>query len=408
MSKAYSSATADTSASQSQHFFNKSTKLKAAGACAGILMSTGFLFSTAQAARVYEQEGTSFDIFGSIQASIGNEHAISQIAHDEFQDSTALYPRAKLGIAGRTSLGTGVDGIMMAQWETVRDHEGRGDESNVLNYTKYMFAGIDAYQYGTLIFGKGDNAFYTVAGATDIFDEVGSYANDYYLLGEQRSSLIMYSLRALSWDLKLSYQFAKDDFGYTPLHVNHGIAASVSTKFGEKITFAYGFDYHQFNYGVNTNETRAFFAPMMAQELGSSTQEATEHLKYAEIDSMTVYGMSLSYGTLGEGLYGAIVVGATDYTNMHLYLYNIDTALNYTFTNGWDLSLGYGYKTYDDITIISDLTLGVGYQFNQAFRIFGVAQFDLGGEADEFYTQSYCNYLRLNEDKFVLGAEFKF
>lgn len=402
MLSAYSS-----SAQQSHHpshSFLTSTAIKALTGCC---LSAIFLVTTAQAARIFEQDGTSFDLFGSVKATLGNEHAISQIAHDENQDNTALYPMAKLGIAGRTSFGTGVDGIMMAQWETSR-HEGSGDETSALDYTKYMFAGIDAYQYGTLIFGKGDNAFYTVAGATDIFEDFGSYANDYYFLGEQRPGLIMYSLRALSWDLKLSYQFAKDEFGYTPLHVNRGLAASVSTKFGDKLTVAYGIDYHQFNYGVNTDATRNFFAPMMAQERNSTLSEAKEHLQSAEIDSITTYGLALSYGTLGQGFYGALVVGASDYTNMHHFLYSVDSALNYTFSNGVGLSLGYGYKTYDDITIISDLTMGVTYQINPAFKIYSQAQFDLGGEANEFYTQDYCDYLRLNEDKFAVGAEYKF
>lgn len=364
--------------------------------------------STAQAARIYEQDGNSFDIFGSVKAVFGNEHALSQISHDQSQDASTLYPMAKLGIAGRTSISNGLDGIMMAQWETYQDNNYSGDESNPLGYTKYMFAGLDAYQYGTLILGKGDTAFYTVAGATDIFDDFSSYANDYYFLGEQRPGLIMYSLRALSWDLKLSYQFAKDDFGYTPLHVNHGLSASVSTKFGDDITFAYGFDYHQFNYGYNTARTREFFAPMMAAELNSTEQQATEHLKSAEIDSMLVYGIALSYGTYGNGLYGALVLGATDYTNIHHHLYYLDSALNYTFTNGLGLSIGYGYKTYDGITIVSDLTAEVSFKFNEAFRIYSQGQFDLGGEAERFYTAEYCDILRLNEDKFAIGAEYLF
>lgn len=370
--------------------------------------TVSILLSTAQAARVFDQEGTSLDIFGSIQVTAGNEHAIAQISHDPQLDNTTLYPKATFGIAGRSALSHGFDGIMMAQWESTRNNEGSGDESNVLSHTKYIFAGVDAYQYGTLIFGKGDNAFYTIAGATDIFEEFSSYANDYYMLGEQRPGLVMYSLRALSWDLKLSYQFAKDNFGYTPLHVNHGIAASISTKFGDNITFAYGIDYHQFNYGVNTQATRSFFAPMMARELGSDLDTANAHLQQAEIDSMTTFGLALSYGVLGQGLYGALVVGATDYTNMHHYLYNIDTAVNYTFSNGLGLSAGYGYKTYDDLTIISDLTCAVSYQFNPAFKVFAEAQFDLGGEAHKFYTESYCEELRLNENKFAVGLEYTF
>lgn len=394
---------------KAQHNFLKNTvlnsKLKLAFFASGL---SALLLTSAQAARVYDKDGTNFDIFGSVKATFGNDHALSQISHDPSQDDTTIYPLAKLGIAGRSEISHGLDAVMMAQWESYKDSSNDSSDNNILGYTKYMFAGLDAYQYGTLIVGRGDTAYYTVAGATDIFDDFSTYANDYYMLGEQRPGLVMYSLRGLSWDLKLSYQFAKDNFGHTPLHVNYGWSASVSTKFGENVTFAYGFDYHQFQYGNDADRAREFFTPMMATELNSTAQQANDHLRVAEIDSMLVYGVALSYGTFGEGLYGAVVLGATDYTNMHHYLYNVDTALNYTFPSGLGLSIGYGYKGYDDLTIISDLTVGASFKFNGSFKLYSQAQFDLGGEASSFYTPDYCQYYRLNEDKFVIGAEYKF
>ena len=295
---------------------------------------------------------------------------------------------------------------MMAEWESSGYNE-QENQDGPLNHTRYLFTGIDAYQYGTLIVGRGDGAYYTIAGATDIFNVLQGHASDYYLLGDQRPAQVMYSLRALSWDLKLSYMFATNALGNTPLETKRGMGASLSTKFGDKITFAYGIDYTDFRYADNRRESEAFFAPMLMQD-GLTYEQALAKSTAQHVGKKVEYGAALSYGVLGQGLYGALVVGTTDYAYLNHQLYTVDTALNYTFSNGLGLSLGYGYKGYDGSAVISELSVGIDYQFNANFKLFAEAQFDLDSDAYEFYGKTIARELNLGEDKYVLGAEFSF
>ena len=375
---------------------------KALGCVAGAALLSSTL-SIANAARLYDHEGTSLDVFGHVRAMYVNEHAYQDVSNYDSQDN-GIYASARLGLSGRSSIAHGLDAIMMAQWDTQCDKQGHYGS---LGETKYMFAGVDAYQYGTLIAGRGDSAYYTVAGATDIFNIINGNASDYYLYGDQRPAQIMYSLRALSWDLKLSYMFNSTALGETPLTVDRGMAFSISTKFGKNITFAYGLDYYKFDYQPNEQACEQFFGAMFEAD-GFSKQDALKRARNNHVGSKTEYGAALSYGVLGQGLYAALVVGTADYEYLNHQLYTVDTAVNYMAANGLSMGMGYGLKYYDGLKIVSELTLGTAYQFNEAFKLFAEAQFDLNGQADEFYGTSMCDLLNLNENKIAVGAEFSF
>ena len=57
---------------------------------------------------------------------------------------------------------------------------------------------------------------------------------------------------------------------------------------------------------------------------------------------------------------------------------------------------------------MSQLTVGLSYQVNSVFKLFSEAQFNLDGEADQFYGKTMCDLLNLNENKIALGAEISF
>ena len=43
-----------------------------------------------------------------------------------------------------------------------------------------LYEVITAGNYGTIVFGQTETAFYDVVGATDVFNEWGSYGNSYW------------------------------------------------------------------------------------------------------------------------------------------------------------------------------------------------------------------------------------
>lgn len=364
------------------------------------------LSAAVNAAQLYSKDGSEFAVFGRVQAAFVNDAAYQEMARDTESSDHTLYASARLGLAARSAITHGLDAIAMAEWET-SGYEEQEHQDGPLNHTRYLFTGLDAYQYGTLIVGRGDGAYYTIAGATDIFNVMQGHASDYYLLGDQRPAQIMYSLRALSWDLKLSYMFATNALGNTPLETKRGMGASISTKFGENVTFAYGIDYTDFRYAANRSQSEEFFAPMLMQD-GLSYEEALHKSRAQHIGNKVEYGAALSYGVLGQGLYASLVVSSTDYAYLNHQLYTIDTAAKYSFANGLGLAMGYGFKGYDGHAVISELTLGIDYQFNANFKLFAEAQFDLDSDAYEFYGKTIARELNLGEDKYVLGAEFSF
>ena len=368
-------------------------------------MAVGAISASTQAALLYDKDGVQFDVFGKVQAAFVNDYAYQEIARSDTSSDNTVYAYTRLGLAGRSQIVNGVDAIMMAEWESSNNQE---SGNNILDHTRYLFVGVDAYQYGTLILGRGDGAYYTVAGATDIFNVISGNASDYYLLGDQRPGQIMYSLRGMSWDLKLSYMFATDELGLTPLKAKRGWGAAVSTKFGDNITFAYGIDYTDFSYDPTCRTaSEEFFAPMLAWD-NRTYEEALEKSRREHVGDKTEFGAALSYGVLGQGLYAALVVGATDYDYLSHHIYTLDTAINYTFNNGVSLSLGYGNKSYDDEQVIHELNVGIAYNINHAFKIFAEAQFDLDSKAYEFYGYNTSRALNLGEDKYVIGAEMNF
>lgn len=370
--------------------------------------------SSAYGARVYDQNGVSLDLFGKVQASYVDEYTYRDLSGSDSPEDS-IYSAMRLGLGLRSNIAEGLDGIAMVEWDTSRKDNSSGDNEGSLDHTRYMFVGFDAYQYGTLIAGRGDGAYYTVVGATDIFNLMESKASDYFLIGEQRPAQIMYALHGLSWDLKLSYQFDSSHAGqgYIPVDVHQAYGASVSTKFGENITLAYGLDYTKFDFDGSLSDiatAESFFVPSFIAD-GYTPQEASAKARNQHVGTKVDYGAALSYGVYGTGLYGALVVGATKYDYIAHHLYTIDTALSYTFTDyiaGLTLSAGYGMKSYDGELLISDLTLGLSYNFNAAFKVFAEAQFDLEGNAAYFYGKEMVTELNYNQDKFALGAEFNF
>ena len=334
--------------------------------------------SSAYAARVYDQNGVSVDLFGKVQASYVDEYTYRDLSGSDSPEDS-IYSAMRLGLGLRSNIAEGLDGIAMVEWDTSRKENSSGDNEGSLDHTRYMFVGFDAYQYGTLIAGRGDGAYYTVVGATDIFNIMESKASDYFLIGEQRPAQIMYALHGLSWDLKLSYQFDSSHAGqgYIPVDVHQAYGAVVSTKFGENITLAYGLDYTKFDFDGSLSD------------INSKLISRSKYVYLLDVALTVVYKY--------------------DYIAHHLY--TIDTALSYTFTDyiaGLTLSAGYGMKSYDGELLISDLTLGLSYNFNAALKVFAEAQFDLDGNAAYFYGKEMVTELNYNQDKFALGAEFNF
>ena len=353
------------------------------------------------AATLYDTPDFSFDVFGRVQALMlsgsGSQH--DRIYANSYDDDS-LVSTVRLGLASRTKLTDGLDGVMLAEWDMP---DGTADTD-----TRYLYAGIDAYQYGVLLFGRGDSAYYAVAGATDIYNYLDSRANDYYVMGDTLPGQIMYRFAALSYDIRLSYQTSSSRINGSPFSVRNAGAISLATQLFDNVSIAYGISYSDLTYdnATSSQEMQDYFKPILAQDYNLTDEEAAAFIKNHKPGHKDDYGFAVSYGVLGSGPYAAFVFTGTDYEYLQHQLYTFETALNYSFNSGLGVNGGVELQTYDDFFTVADLKLGVYYTFSPTVKIFAESQFDLGAKPEKFYGESLP--YGFGEDKFVLGAEIAF
>lgn len=358
---------------------------------------------SSHAATVYSKDGTSLDVFGSVSAMAMTDKAartIKSSTKKKNSDNTLL-TSVHAGIAGRSKITDGVFALAYSEWLMPTGNNGVDTIK-----ARSQYVGVDAQELGTLTLGRGDNAYYTVAGVTDIFTELDPRVNDHYAYGDQMPSLIMYSLSSMGWDLRLSFQTASDDINDTKVNIHNGAAFSVATRLKSGISVSYGMSYYDFQYN-NNQESVSTFAPVvnkMHYKAQNDTFSANLYKPSWKLDK----GISISYGTFGEGLYAGANFTVTKYDNFTHKLYSVDTVVNYTFENGIGLTAGYGIKRFNGANIIADVELGAYYQICPTFKIFMEGTIDAGSKPDRFYTKNLIDDLSLDKNRALIGAMYSY
>ncbi|WP_422836654.1 porin [Aeromonas dhakensis] len=177
--------------------------------------------SAANAAVVYDKDGTTFDVYGRVQANYYGDHNKSVAATDgswgfsgtgtpEYTPGTAahysdvdgeLVGSSRLGWSGKIALNNTWSGIAKTEWQVSAENSANKFDS------RHIYVGFDGTQYGKIIFGQTDTAFYDVLEPTDIFNEWGDVGNFYD--GRQEGQII-YSNTYGGFKGKLSYQTNDD------------------------------------------------------------------------------------------------------------------------------------------------------------------------------------------------------
>ncbi|WP_368164359.1 porin [Aeromonas sp. R6-2] len=215
--------------------------------------------SAANAAVVYDKDGTTFDIYGRVQA---NYYADSDNPNDitaAHKGDAELIGSSRLGWSGKVALDSIWSAIAKTEWQVSAENS-----DNKFN-SRHIYVGFDGSQYGKIIFGQTDTAFYDVMEATDIFNEWGSYGNFYD--GRQEGQVV-YSNQIGGFKGKLSYQTNDDvavkvtDAGQSVKETaifgkdvkrNYGYAAAAGYDFDFGLGFNAGYAYSDFENKNNTN-----------------------------------------------------------------------------------------------------------------------------------------------------------
>lgn len=332
------------------------------------LAVAAFAASSASAATVYDQDGTSLAVGGRIQAV-----AYSQDANQGGQPASgdsSLVGSARVNLAMRTQLTDGIAGFAFVEWDAADS-----DKKQTFD-ARDLYVGADFGAFGKLQAGRFRDAVYQgVTSTTDIFDDWGcngQLGND-----DRREGVIMYSWSGWGVDFKATYQTAKDNVKMDgawleseEVDVKNGFSASLGYTSPEvlfgPIAVKAGYGYVRMN-----------------DDLGSASN--------SDYDNYKQWAGALSWGTKGVGPLVAVSYQSRDFTMNSNYTYmndytvsGLEAVVGYGFDCGVGIYTGWEWMNIDedgangvDVDAYT-IPVYVNYKINPNFNIWAEARFDAG------------------------------
>ena len=306
--------------------------------------------SAANAATVYEKDGQKFEVTGRAQANYYNNAASDS-------NGSTVEGSGRLGLRGSSAINDTWSAIARGEWQIAAENSDNGDKTENFK-VRHLYAGFDGSQYGTIIAGQTDTAFYTVVAPTDIFNEWGSYGNSYWgyrggaaNFGGRQEGQIIYSNSFGGFRGGASYRLAED------------------TEILDK-SYAGNLGY-DFGFGVGVT-------------VGADQYDSQDGLK-----DQSDWGLSATYGTFGEGLYLAGV-----YTQSEIEQAGVDNthqgyelAAVYSLSNGLGFLGGYNYtEDENDVELTDEFLVGAMYNFTSNLLGYTEYVIDQRDDADDLAT----------------------
>ena len=388
--------------------------------------------SVAQAATVYDKDGTSLAVYGRVQSVIYNGDTSSSSDYNDNSMDTS----ARLGLDMRTQLAPWVAGFGKAEWETANGDSGEGNDFGGDNFNgRYLWVGFDFGQFGSVKFGKFEDAIKYAIAPTDIFEDFGCVAqlgND-----DRRSGQMMYEWSGYGVDVKLSASTASDNqqvdgayYAGEKLDINAGFAASVGytspdVLFGP-ISIKAGYSYAEFQAGdeeVSLTDTANWYDDYnqwaVSLSWGGSTGFYTAVMYQSRTFSMLDADSQDGWGNPinDKNLYFADI---EDYT-----VQGVEFVLRYGFDNGMSIIAGYEWQNLDfDGLYYHTSNIGAGeqwnggdldastinlefdYQINPNFKVWTEARWNV--DTDEGYDTMTNGVTNYEEDLYSIGARYTF
>ena len=328
--------------------------------------------SAANAAVVYDKDGTSFDIYGRVQANYYGEH----------DDTDAeLVGSSRLGWSGKVALNNTWSGIAKTEWQVSAENSANKFDS------RHIYVGFDGTQYGKIIFGQTDTAFYDVLEPTDIFNEWGDVGNFYD--GRQEGQII-YSNTFGGFKGKLSYQ-TNDDKAVKVTDIGQGIKEDAIYGPNAKRNYGYaaaaGYD---FDFGLGLNAGYAY------SDLESTASSASGDKKE--------WALGAHYAINGFYFAGMYTQGDLSYDNT-TQGNNKDKGRGYELAasynvDAWTFLAGYNFKEAKNnvantgyVDKIDETLLGVQYSFTSKLKAY-----------TEYKIQGIDNL----DDEFTVALQYNF
>ena len=324
--------------------------------------------SAAQAATVYDKDGTSLVIGGRIQAVAYNGNARPLNSNSD----ASLVNSSRLNISGRTKVNDWLSVFAFSEWNMADGNKaGTGDGIN----TREQYVGANFGKYGKLTLGKTYDSLRSALVTTYVTDDFGSIAQPNHL--DRRTGQIKYEYNGYGLNFQLSYQTAEDSLDVVT--TNKFLNKKANVKAGFSSSIAYTFDDVVFG----PLSLRAGYSYLKGQKQGD-TLDATNRFS-----SYKTGGVGLAWGKLTSGLYfGAMgtfgvermneQAARTEFTQKFK---GYELVAGYKFDNGLGTYIGYNLLDTNDTgkdekVIYRRIPAYVTYSLNPHFFMWSEMEFD--------------------------------
>ena len=330
--------------------------------------------TSANAATVYDKDGTSLAVGGRVQSVVYNGNAAGIAEND-----AGLVNSARLNIAGSTKINDSVSVFAFSEWNMADGNTSGQSWGDSIN-TREQYVGADYGDFGKILGGKTYDAANAVLAATDVFEDFGARLQG-SINGDRRTGMFRYVYDNNGIFGSVSYQTAADDSTVqgSKADVEGGFAAAAGYTFDNVV-----FGPLSFKAGYSYVKGQDDFSKTIGQFENSET-----------FDNFKVISASIAWGSTDNGLYiGALYntqrvkQRANDFVPSNSS--NSDKkkgyefVVGYTFDNGIGAFTGYNFvdvKTKEgsinsDSAIYRRVPVYVNYAINDNFNIWGEAEFD--------------------------------
>ena len=364
--------------------------------------------TSANAATVYDKDGTSLAVGGRVQSVVYNGNAdAAEIAGKD----AGLVNSARLNIAGSTKINDSVSVFAFSEWNMADGNKSAtGDNIN----TREQYVGADYGDFGKILGGKTYDAANAVLAATDVFEDFGARLQS-SINGDRRTGMFRYVYDNNGIFGSVSYQTAADESSVqgNKVDVEGGFAAAAGYTFDNvvfgplslKAGYSYVKGQDDFSKSVTTVYDKDF--------------NFVKHY-FDGFDNFKVISASIAWGSTDNGLYiGALyntqrlklrennqtlVVGDNSYN--YQYLSNssesdkkkgYEFVVGYTFDNGIGVFTGYNFVDHKiksgsynfDSAIYRRVPVYVNYAISDSFNIWGEAEFDANSTTKNNHKAQY-------------------
>ena len=124
--------------------------------------------TSANAATVYDKDGTSLAVGGRVQSVVYNGNAAGIAEND-----AGLVNSARLNIAGSTKINDSVSVFAFSEWNMADGNTSGQSWGDSIN-TREQYVGADYGDFGKILGGKTYDAANAVLAATDVFEDFGA------------------------------------------------------------------------------------------------------------------------------------------------------------------------------------------------------------------------------------------